>query len=153
MNRCLLLWLVVGLVGCGSDTPHSQPSIVVKTSTPVIPSHQQEDTTEMPTIKTTAKEIVEEFNNNEIVAEMKYKGKFAQVNGIISGIGLDSFGDPFIDLDTGKGRMTRLHCRVVESDKSKAAEAKKGAAATVVGQATGSVLGVNLDKCRVVSIE
>ena len=55
-----------------------------------------------PYINTTPHQIEQDYSNNEVSADEKYKDKLIVFSGRINAIRKDLFGSPFVDVDTGQ---------------------------------------------------
>ena len=98
-------------------------------------------------VKTTAKEILKEFNDNEVAADAKYKGKRVEVTGIIDRVESGWFGVNTLRLDAGETfEFTTVDCTGISDDVL--VKLKAGSRVTVIGDfLSGNDLGVNLYDC------
>ncbi len=63
-----------------------------------------------PSYSVSAHEIIEEYDNNEIAADKKYKGKYITISGKIESIGKDILNDPFAILESGNYNWNGIQC-------------------------------------------
>jgi hypothetical protein len=96
-----------------------------------------------------AKVLTKEYDDNELAADGKYKGKLLAVSGKISDIA-ETFGSVTVSLE-GHAIMQTVMCSFESSEKPKVAALKKGAQVTLIGTGEGSTAGlyVGLGKCRI----
>ncbi len=121
------------IVGCGGANSQEQSSTPVPDEKP---------------IALQAKQLTKEYDDNEIAADSKYKGKLLSVAGKISDIS-ETFGTVNVSLE-GHDLVTSVMCSFEESEKAKVATLKKGSEVTLVGRNEGSTAGlfVGLQRCR-----
>ena len=106
---------------------------------------------EEPSVTAEASSMVKEFQDNELAADAKYKGKWVQVNGVVDKIDTEMFNSNKYVLNIGGGsefEFLTVNCHdIPQSELSKIA---KGDDVTVVGKfQDGGDVGVELKKCRV----
>ncbi len=96
-----------------------------------------------------AKTLTKEYDENELAADVKYKGKLLAVSGKISDIA-ETFGSVTVSLE-GHQVLQTVMCTFESSEKLKVAALKKGAQVTLLGTGEGSTAGlfVGLEKCRI----
>ena len=108
-----------------------------------------EDTIQQePAISITAKELIAEYDENEIVADEKYKNKNLKITGTITSIG-SGINDPYIVLRDGESYLS-VQC-YFDKNQSKLTELKKGDQITIKGIGKGKILNVNVGKCKIIS--
>ena len=96
-----------------------------------------------------AKALTKEYDDNELAADGKYKGKLLSVTGKISDIS-ETFGSVNVSLE-GHQLLQTVMCSFEPSEKQKVAALKKGAIVTLIGTGDGSTAGlyVGLEKCTI----
>ena len=97
-----------------------------------------------PVLKVTSKTLYKEYNNNEIAADDKYKGKIIQVRGTIRDIGKDIMDDAYISL-IGDDFFGDVQCFF--TDKSYLLNLKKGQRVNVIGYCDGLFMNIILQNC------
>ncbi|MFL2599405.1 MAG: OB-fold protein [Flavobacteriaceae bacterium] len=97
-----------------------------------------------PVLKVTSKTLYKEYNNNEIAADDKYKGKIIQVRGTIRDIGKDIMDDAYISL-IGDDFFGDVQCFF--PDKSYLLNLKKGQRVNVIGYCDGLFMNIILQNC------
>ena len=94
--------------------------------------------------------MVKEFEDNELAADAKYKGKWGQVNGVVNKIDTEMFNSKKYILQIGSGsewEFLTVNCHDVPNDVL--SQLSTGDAVSVVGEfSDGGNLGVELDHCR-----
>lgn len=100
--------------------------------------------------KLTANALYQEYNDNAINADIKYKGKNVEVSGRIKRIGTDILNDPYVVLG-GTGILDGVQCMFPKDQAAQLAELRKQQFIVVAGEVRGIVIGnVLLKKCRLV---
>lgn len=143
----LVLIFIIGIaliLGCGG----SGNSTTSNTGTPASPN----STTASPAAKPVAidaKVLTKEYDDNELAADGKYKGKSLAVTGKISNIA-ETLGNITVSLEGHEFTKTVM-CSFEESEKASVAALKKGEKATLIGTGDGSTGGlyVGLQNCKV----
>jgi hypothetical protein len=102
------------------------------------------DSETKPVLKVTSKTLYKEYNNNEIAADDKYKGKIIQVRGTIRDIGKDIMDDAYISL-IGDDFFGDVQCFF--PDKSYLLNLKKGQRVNVIGYCDGLFMNIILQNC------
>lgn len=97
-----------------------------------------------PVLKVTSKTLYKEYNNNEIAADDKYKGKIIQVRGTIRDIGKDIMDDAYISL-IGDDFFGDVQCFF--PDKSYLLNLKKVQRFNVIGYCDGLFMNIILQNC------
>lgn len=92
----------------------------------------------------TAREIYEEYDENEIAADSKYEGDIISLTGTITDISKDIRGYPYLIINSS------VQCVFQEGDESKLKWFSKGGKVTVKGRVKGlSIMGqVLLTQCE-----
>ena len=91
----------------------------------------------------TANQLYRAYDNNEISADNKYKGKKLAVTGRISDIS-EVLGSINVDLKTGDGiGWTKVSCTMKNRDD--VARLRKGQKVTIIGTCTGLTLNISID--------
>ena len=90
-------------------------------------------------------ELYNAYQENEVAADQKYKGKKILLTGEVSSIDKDAFDNAIVIF--GDGSVLGLRCEM--KDENSAAKVKKGYQYSVIGECSGMILGsVGLDNCR-----
>ena len=94
-----------------------------------------------------ADQLAREYENNEVAADAKYKGKIVIVSGTIQDIGKDVMDEPYIIIG-GSGFLDGVQCFFTESEESSVAHLSKGQRVSVKGEVSGKIIGnVLVKKC------
>lgn len=91
-----------------------------------------------------ARDLYSEYEQNEVAADNKFKGKKLAVTGVIKDIGNDILNDSYITLNTGN-LIGDVQCYL---DKNEVAKLSKGQIVTVIGKCTGLFGNVGLKNCK-----
>ena len=99
-----------------------------------------------PSVKISASKLYKEYNENEIAADEKYKGKIIEVTGVIRDIGNDIMDNAYITL-VGDEYFGDIQCYF--NEKSVVAKLSKGKRVTVIGSCSGLMINVQINNCIV----
>ena len=97
-----------------------------------------------PSVTISASKLYKEYNENEIAADEKYKGKIIEVTGVIRDIGNDIMDNAYITL-VGNEYFGDIQCYF--NEKSVLASLSKGKRITVMGSCSGLMMNVHLNDC------
>ena len=86
-------------------------------------------------IKITPKQLADEYDENEIAADQKYKGKILEMSGEIDDFGKGIFDAPYIKLEAGF--LSWVYCYLSKSYEPQLAQLSKGQRVTVQGVCDG----------------
>lgn len=100
-------------------------------------------------VKVTASQIVHEFENNELAADSKYKGKDLQITGNVTKIDTELFQDNKYVLSLAKSKWDFLTVDCHDMSNDELATLKVGQTVTVLGTFDdGGDLGVEVNDCK-----
>ena len=99
-----------------------------------------------PSVTISASKLYKEYNENEIAADEKYKGKIIEVTGVIRDIGNDIMDNAYITL-VGDEYFGDIQCYF--NEKSVVAKLSKGKRITVIGSCSGLMMNVQINNCIV----
>ena len=99
-----------------------------------------------PSVSITASRLYEIYEQNEPLADKKFKGKVVSVTGEIGSIGQDMIGKFNICLKT-KNHLCGIQCFFDKAHKKKVVAQEKGAYITIIGRCDGKTGRVILRKC------
>lgn len=103
-----------------------------------------------PDITVNATVLSAEYQENEIAADEKYKGKILLVSGTIDDIGKDLMDSIYVSLSDGEEfSFSGVQCFFSDSQTSVAAKLKKGQTITIKGKCDGLMGNVLLNGCTV----
>lgn len=146
----LVFFICVIAIG-GSDEP--APSNVANNTSSNVTTSQVEQKEQEYEIEVTAKELADEFNDNEIRANQNYKGKIAKISGEISDIG-EVLGQTYVVLsneDESFSNFVDVQCFFKDKDEiNKIAQKNKGDKVTIIGKIDGKSLNVSVQNCKFV---
>lgn len=102
--------------------------------------------------KVSAASLWKTYQDNEINADAKYKGRVLEVSGDIHSITHDGLGTPSVIIDVGEWELGSIKCDVIESALHTLKSLHKGVRVTMRGKCTGKVMMfVGLENCTVAS--
>lgn len=132
----IVLLLFIGLACGGSATKPTQAV----------------DPNEKP-IDVKADALTKEYDQNELSADGKYKGKLLSVSGKVTDIA-ETFGTISVDLEGHKEsgiNLLSIKCSFADSQKDAVSKLKKGQQATLIGRGDGKTanLYVGLKDCKI----
>jgi hypothetical protein len=141
----VLLVLVLIAISIGISAPGSYN----------VDSGKQADTPQAPsapreTIKVTATQLADDYKNNEIAADAKYKGNFVEVSGVIDTIGKDIMDTPYVSLTASQYSIVGVQCMFSREDASRLAGLSKGQSVTLRGEVSSKMMNVIVRGCSVV---
>ena len=95
--------------------------------------------------------LVDDYKNNEVAADEKYKGKTLKVNGFIGDIKKDITDTMYVILQSGgECELRNVQCFFADSEKEKLTQLSKGQVITVEGRCDGLMMNVLLRDCAIV---
>lgn len=167
-HKIITFFLVMFLLGAINDamktttsratitasSPITQTNPEPPKSTPTTPEvSTPKSATDQP-IQITAKQLEQEYDDNQFAADEKYKGRLVEVVGVIITIDKDFSNNPYINLaaQASGHSVTGVWCRFAKEDASSLAKVTKRHEVTVQGICEGMGSNVNLKNCKVISI-
>ncbi len=93
--------------------------------------------------------LATDYEDNEVSADRKYKGKVFFVEGVIEDIGKNLFDEATVTL-VGYGDWGSVTC-CVDNEES-VMSLSKGMRVVVRGRCEGSLLGVGMDNCEIIEV-
>lgn len=95
----------------------------------------------------TANKLYTAYDQNEVAADEKYKGKKLGVTGVIGDIGKDVFDEPYVSLNIGY--LQNINCYFDEDNNKVISKLRKGQRVTIIGECEGkSITNVILKDCE-----
>lgn len=104
-------------------------------------------------ISVSAAEIVAAYDENEIAADARFKGRYVRVEGSIEDIGKDIMGDIYVSIDGGgvdEMGLRSVQAFFVDSKADVIANLRTGQAIVIVGRVDGLMMNVLLRDSTVV---
>jgi len=103
-----------------------------------------------PEITVKASVLSAEYQENEVAADLKYKGKVLLVTGTVDDIGKDITDSIYVSLSDGEEySLSGVQCFFADSQTSVAADLKKGQNISIKGKCEGLMINVLLKGCTV----
>lgn len=143
---------VVATQASDSGTQPKQESVVAEAvSEPEIKTEPAQERSSavngVPVIS--AEELYDAFLDNEVAANKKYGGKTYCVEGNISGFMSGVLDDePIVRI--GAGILKNVDCHFSKSQEDEIASLKKGQFVRIIGKVEKSLIGADLEKCKLV---
>lgn len=105
---------------------------------------------EVQAISTTATKLAQAYIDNEVNADVLYKGKTLNVSGSIKDIGKDILDTPYVTLESNPSDyFTYVQCMFNKGDEAKLATLKKGTQITIQGKEDGKLGNVLIRNCSI----
>lgn len=97
-------------------------------------------------------DLIEEYKDNEVAAELKYGGKTVQFTGIVKGIGKDFLDDVYVTIGDGTEiTWDYAQCYFKNKDEiEKVSTLHEGDTVTVTGKVGSYTLSLSVKKCEIV---
>jgi len=136
------------VLGCGGDS-NSAPSGSTPSNSSATDQSGSSPVASEKAVAIQAKALTKEYDENELAADGKYKGKLLAVSGKVSNIA-ETLGNVTVQLE-GHEIMATVMCSFDEAEKSNVAKLKKGQQSTLVGTGDGKTMGiyVGLQHCKI----
>jgi len=94
------------------------------------------------------KTLLAEYDDNEVRADSRYKGKFVETSGLVGEVKKDITGGTYVTLGTGQMlEIPVLQCSIAEGQESGAAGLTKGQRITVRATVDGLMMNVLASGC------
>jgi hypothetical protein len=94
--------------------------------------------------------ILSDYEDNEIGADNKYKGRYIQTTGIIDSVKKDLMGSLYVTLGTGSQfEFPKIQAFFDKSERNNLALLRKGSSLTVTCQVEGLMMNVLVKKCQI----
>ena len=96
----------------------------------------------VPQVAVTSANIAEEYSENEVAADEKYKGKMIEISGKVVSVDNGTFdNEMIIKLSDGQYDISGPMCYMKESEKDKVLTFKKGQQVTLIGEGNSATIG------------
>ena len=94
-------------------------------------------------------DLIQEYKDNEVAADEKYKGKTVKVTGLVKDIGKDIFDSSYITINDGKDiTWDYAQCYFKNKDEiAKVSNLQKGDTVTLIGKVGSYSLSLTINKC------
>ncbi len=100
-------------------------------------------------IEISAVDLYTAYEFNEVGADLKYKGKYLQVTGVITDISTDLLGYPKVSFGMDAYNMSGIEATFNKSEASNLANLQKGQTLTINGTGDGKWMYVDLKNCTI----
>jgi hypothetical protein len=130
------------ILGSGEDTASSIQN-TISGSTP-------NDIQEESVIRISAKQLSEEYDANEVLADSNYKNHIVEINGFVDSIGKDILDTPYVTLE-GRNTFSVVQCMFRKQDEAALSNLKKDQTIILHGRVSGKLLtNVLIKDCSIV---
>lgn len=145
-----VIGFLVSMVLLASAAPSSDPAKTDQSPAPETPKIEESKPVEKPiTISSSA--LYTAYHDNEVAADMQYKGKLVEISGVIDGIDNGTFDNELIVRINAGTMFEYVSCTMLPSEKDNVIALKKDQSIKVSGRVTGSTLGTPFIKeCSVI---
>ena len=99
-------------------------------------------------IEISATDLFEAYQANEVAADMKYKGKILNVQGVIESISKDFMDDPYIVLAVPQNQFMGIHASFSKAALEKLSTLQKGMKVTLTCRGSGMVFNEPTIDCQ-----
>jgi hypothetical protein len=141
-------WLLLALTFSASQN-HTKTSRGTSSLSNASDNDRKQDTSSE--LHVSAMALVDDYKNNEVAADEKYKGKTLKVNGFIGDIKKDITDTMYVILQSGgEYELRNVQCFFADSEKEKLTQLSKGQVITVEGRCDGLMMNVLLRDCVIV---
>lgn len=148
--------VIVVLYSIGNDATDETTKKMADNQSPVQETKQSEadkvvkpeNTT--PEVIVTSANISKEYSENEVSADVKYKGKLIEISGKVASVDNGTFDNEMIvRISDGKYDINNTWCYMKESEREKVLAFKKGQQVVLIGKGDSATLGSPVLKdCR-----
>ena len=129
------------VIGSSSNSNPQAPTGAV--STPATPPQRE-------AIRVSARQLLQEYEDNQVSADTKYENNLVQVSGVVDSIGKDILDTPYISLK-GRDSIKSVQCMFSKKDETALASVSKGEQLTLEGTLSGFlILNVIINDCKIV---
>lgn len=148
-----------GTVIRATPTPEPTGTVVVSTPTPTPPLRTvDEEITgvlidllagdEYP--RTSARQIVNDYRDDPVAAEAKYRGKFPVIQGTVKEAGRDPDGAAWVAFSAGKGELRCIFEKITEAELSRLTPGGTNATTGSLEEFDPETLRVTAKDCRII---
>ena len=131
--------LVLAAIGTGSEKGENNVA-ANKSSTETITA-----------ISVSIGDLLSAYKGNEVGADQKYKDKYIQTSGLVSGIKKDILDNLYVTIGTGKQfEIPELQAFFLDKYKDQLANLKKGQNLEVICKVEGLMMNILGKKCKIV---
>lgn len=154
MKNLVRITLILAVSSCCNAGTKSSPSEETaakpaKTeSGPVAPAAVKRDFRDRAAFSVKAGEILDEYKNNEVRADGKFKDKIIQIRGKVEDVKKDITDSIYVTVGTGaQFEIPVVQCFVKDGEEKAASALNKGDNVTVMGHVDGLMMNVLVKDC------
>ena len=94
--------------------------------------------------------LLTDYKDNEVSADIDYKGSFIEVAGVVGEIKKDILGKPYVTVGHGRDlEIPVVQCVLRPAEVDRATSLHKGDSVTVRGTVTGLLFNVQMTDCEI----
>lgn len=131
-------------LACAEENSSSSSSGSSSSSAPMSESEKDE------AVKVTAVKMMDDYNENGVSADSKYKGKLVEVTGTVDDISKDILGELYVTLLTDE-MMFSVQCYFKKDHTESLSTLKKGQGVVIRGKGAGAMGNVMMEKCEIIN--
>lgn len=141
---------IIASVGCGGKEDSPSTGKATEKASPAKPKTKPQE--RKPDVIVDAAKILADYEANEVAADNKYKGKIAEITGIVDKISKGIMGGMYVTLGTGRQfEMRKCQFFFSKGAEGQLAGLSKGVKATIRGRVDGLMMNVLVKECALVS--
>ena len=116
--------------------------------------HQQREAEDLrveqlaPELSITAERLMRKYEENELAADQRYKGKVIVVTGVINSVGTDVLNTLYVTLDSGGGLFS-VQCYFADSHARLLSTLREGLKVDIKGRCDGKPMNIQLYGCTI----
>ena len=134
---CYLFVVIIAIFGLEQSDNPSRPSSPQPTAAASNSSLREN------IMNVRATQIVSEYDNNEIAADSRYKGKYVRISGVVNDIAKDILDSMYVSIGEGVGfELRSVQAFFPDEDEGRLARLRKGSRITVVCRIDGLMFNV-----------
>ncbi|MCW1888274.1 MAG: OB-fold putative lipoprotein [Candidatus Moranbacteria bacterium] len=148
------IFIIFGAIGSNGDNKSASPSKET-------PSEQKEEKVaekapdpeqpKAPEVTVTSAVLAKDYKENEVSADVKYKGKLIELSGKVASVDNGTFDNEIIvRLTDGQYDFSGPMCYMKPSEHDKVVDFKKGQAVTLIGEGNSATIGSPMLKSCVI---
>jgi len=147
--------IIIGAVASSGEQKSKSSPASQQTNSEKQEAAQEKEEQSQNAIKVSTDSFVKEFDDNQLAAEEKYKGRLIEFSAVIQNISEDIAGTPFLSLKPTADEFymgTTIKCNF--KDKAELVSVKNGQSVVLRGTVDTQTMGIiNLKDCRIVGSE
>lgn len=146
IGAIVVLLLIVIVAASGGDSSNNNTNSIATSTTP----NEQQEVEEL--LEVDYKILWQDYQDNAIGADAKYKGKLLKLTGEIEDINREIAGNPYVTFQAGDYSFYNVRLTFKKSEEEKISTLAKGQQITIKGECAGLLLTstVSLNDCEII---